>query len=258
MHTKYAVSCGAPTTLIQAASQFNCLEMVGPSVTPESGITQYVMDRTQGPACALACPAGTLYRNYFYEGGQTQGPSSQINTLSAVDTLIGNPSSNRYYTIRNGYAIPNPNFTSLAPLLVPPLRLEVRNAVQAGVHWNTSLKKSGGIIAQIYCSACPVQYTKREATTKQWEPFARAVLEGMYVATLGAGARIARETGERTRVCLTLLGGGAFGNPLTWILDAIEASCEAFKKEPLDIILVHYSPYPKGGRFDEMARRINK
>ena len=177
-----------------------------------------------------------------------------------MDALIGNPSLN-YYTMRTGYAIPDPNFTSLTPLLVPPLRREVRNAVQAGVHWNTSLKSGssggGGTIAQIYCSACPVQYTKREATTKQWEPFARTVLEGMYIATLGAGARIARKTGERTRVCLTLLGGGAFGNQLTWILNAIEASCEAFKGEPLDVILVHYSPYPKGGRFDELAKRIN-
>ena len=37
MHAKYAAasSVAAPTTLIQAASQFNCLEMVGPSIMPE-------------------------------------------------------------------------------------------------------------------------------------------------------------------------------------------------------------------------------
>ena len=41
--------------LIQVASQFNLLEMPGPGVTPEDGITDYQHDRTQGPACAPAC-----------------------------------------------------------------------------------------------------------------------------------------------------------------------------------------------------------
>jgi len=49
----------------QAASQFNLLEMVGPSVTPEDGVTRYQHDRTQGPACAIAAGAGTIYRNYL-------------------------------------------------------------------------------------------------------------------------------------------------------------------------------------------------
>lgn len=51
--------------LFQAASQFNCLEFPGPSVLPEHGVTNYVGDRTQGPACSVACGPGTVYRNYF-------------------------------------------------------------------------------------------------------------------------------------------------------------------------------------------------
>lgn len=54
-----------PGATIQAASQFNCLEFVSANVTPEEGITGYAYDYTQGPACALACAAGTLYRNYM-------------------------------------------------------------------------------------------------------------------------------------------------------------------------------------------------
>ena len=50
--------------LIQVASQFNLLEMVGPDVTPEDGVSGYVYDSTQGPACAMAAGAGTIYRNY--------------------------------------------------------------------------------------------------------------------------------------------------------------------------------------------------
>lgn len=44
----------------QVASQFNLLEMAGPSVTPECGVGIYESDPTQGPACAIgyrACQA---------------------------------------------------------------------------------------------------------------------------------------------------------------------------------------------------------
>ena len=44
--------------VFQVASQFNLLEMVGPEVTPEAGMAGYWADRTQGPACAMACGAG--------------------------------------------------------------------------------------------------------------------------------------------------------------------------------------------------------
>jgi hypothetical protein len=39
------------------------LEMVGPDVTPEHGVTGYAHDRTRGPACAMAAGAATIYRN---------------------------------------------------------------------------------------------------------------------------------------------------------------------------------------------------
>ena len=53
--------------MFQVASQFNLLEMVSSSVTPEKGIAIYENDLTQGPACAIACGAGTIYRNYFVD-----------------------------------------------------------------------------------------------------------------------------------------------------------------------------------------------
>jgi hypothetical protein len=51
--------------LFQVASQFNLLEMIAPRVTPEDGVGRYEDDRTQGPACAVAAGAATIYRNYF-------------------------------------------------------------------------------------------------------------------------------------------------------------------------------------------------
>src|SRR5262249_42948754 len=48
--------------LFQVASQFNLLEMFGPHRTPEDGVTLYQSDPTQGPACAIAAGAATIYR----------------------------------------------------------------------------------------------------------------------------------------------------------------------------------------------------
>jgi hypothetical protein len=59
--------------LFQVASQFNLLEMVSPEITPEHGVTRYQDDHTQGPACAIAAGAATIYRNYFAPVGGTYG-----------------------------------------------------------------------------------------------------------------------------------------------------------------------------------------
>ena len=71
--------------VFQAASQFNCLEMVGPSVRPEDGVTRYYADRTQGPACAIACPAATVFRNYHVHGrGQARQAACRTTSYSRL------------------------------------------------------------------------------------------------------------------------------------------------------------------------------
>ena len=71
-------------SLIQVASQFNLLEMISPGITPEMGIDRYEYDPTQGPACAIACGAGTIWRNYFVEidGKPGQRADRQIDTMA--------------------------------------------------------------------------------------------------------------------------------------------------------------------------------
>lgn len=64
--------------LFQVASQFNLLEMTGPEITPEHGVTRYAADPTQGPACAIAAGAATLYRNYFAPVGTQSGQTATM------------------------------------------------------------------------------------------------------------------------------------------------------------------------------------
>jgi len=86
----------------QVASQFNCLEFVGPSVVPEQGVTGYAADRTQGPCCAIACGAATVYRNYFYDGGQTR--DRQIENLRPLLAKLGPPAAGAF-RVEGGYTM---------------------------------------------------------------------------------------------------------------------------------------------------------
>ena len=90
--------------LFQAASQFNLLEMAHPSLTPEEGVGIYELDRTQGPACAIACGAGTIFRNYFVEidGQKGQTTDRQVDCLSGLASAIG-----QHWEMQNGYAFAN-------------------------------------------------------------------------------------------------------------------------------------------------------
>lgn len=93
--------------VFQVASQFNLLEMVGPQVAPEDGIARYDRDKTQGPACAIACGAGTLWRNDFVPlmGGIGQTKDRQIDCLADLGAALGNTHS-QLWSMANGYALP--------------------------------------------------------------------------------------------------------------------------------------------------------
>jgi hypothetical protein len=93
-------------SLFQVASQFNLLEMASPSAIPEHGVGIYEYDHTQGPACAIAAGAGTIYRNYFVplHGRIGQSENNQIDCLAGLGRALGN-SKNRLWEMRNGYAL---------------------------------------------------------------------------------------------------------------------------------------------------------
>ncbi|MBU3750721.1 MAG: hypothetical protein FGM52_09760, partial [Mycobacterium sp.] len=72
--------------LFQVASQFNLLEMVSEDVTPERGVAGYANDYTQGPTCAMAAGAATIYRNYLVPVGDRIGQTAdrQLDALAGV------------------------------------------------------------------------------------------------------------------------------------------------------------------------------
>mmetsp|Transcript_396 Transcript_396/g.561 ORF Transcript_396/g.561 Transcript_396/m.561 type:complete len:357 (+) Transcript_396:88-1158(+) len=230
----------------QVASQFNLLEMVSPRNTPEQGISRYAMDPTQGPACAIACAAGTIVRNYFVkvDGSEHVGQTRkhQVDCLTQVGKTLGN-SNRRLWSMENGYAMASQSgleeigekLASLSGTEADQLRSQLR----IGVQWNTQVTLHGceHLVTQVYCSALPVAYSI--LSINMWESFARFVLDASYEATFWAAVLNAKKTGNKT-VFLTLLGGGAFGNDDAWIFDSIGRSCPLFQEFDLDVKVVSY------------------
>ncbi len=231
-------------SLFQVASQFNLLEMTSQAVTPERGVEIYENDNTQGPACAIAAGAGTIYRNYFaiVNGQVGQSSANQIDCLADIGTELGN-SAGRLWEMRNGYALPSHRgLAEISSRLRASSESELdvlRSKLRIGIQWDTqvTLIPDGHLVSQTYCSALPVAYTPHHPD--MWEPFARLVLEAAYEATLCAAILNSMRTGSK-KLFLTLLGGGVFGNATEWIIAAIRRAVNLYRGADLEIAIVSY------------------
>jgi protein-tyrosine phosphatase len=237
--------------LFQVASQFNLLEMTGPEVSPEHGVTRYQDDHTQGPACAIAAGAATIYRNYFVpiDGEEGQTAKRQLNGLADVGDALSkdlNCGVDDLWRMRNGYADCKPRGLDAIADHLKTLRAEniddLRGKLCIGIHQDVEVTDSDGqhrpVVSQAFCSALPVAYS-RDRPSSQWEPFARFVLEAAYEATMWA-AIVNAQRGASNIVLLTALGAGAFGNDPQWVYAAIRRALMIVRDFGLDVRLVSY------------------
>ena len=231
--------------LFQVASQFNLLEMVCPNISPEDGVTRYACDHTQGPACAIAAGAATVYRNYFamVDGKEGQDTGRQIDCLRDVHEALSSD-GRLLWKMRNGYALPTAStlthFNRRFSELDEDGRDALRGALRIGIHRDVEVTRSGSrhLVSQAFCSALPLSYSS--AGSPEWESFARLILEAAYESTLLAAVENARRI-PGAPVYLTQLGGGAFGNRTAWIVAAMERAFHRLADSGLDVRIVHYS-----------------
>ena len=236
--------------LFQVASQFNLLEMVSPTVTPEDGVTRYQHDRTQGPACAIAAGAATIYRNYFAPvgGGYGQTTERQFDGLANLGKALGEALDQpveALWEMQNGYALCTragldaiaEHLGALQPKQVDILRGKLCIGIHRDVEVTDAAEEHRPLVSQAFCSALPVASTN--VPSAHWKPFASLVLEAAYEATMLA-AVLNKLRGESNVVLLTLLGGGAFGNEDNWIIAAIRRALTMMSRFDVDVRLVSY------------------
>lgn len=235
--------------LIQVASQFNLLEMVSPSVTPDDGVGRYEWDHTQGPACAMAAGAATIYRNYLVpvDGGQGQSATRQLDALADLGAALAEATGlapGELWRMRNGYALcTEEGLTAIASHLrgladeeLDDLRGRLRIGLVSDAEV-TDVASGEQRVSQALCSALPIAYGSN-STHLGWEPFARLVLEASYEATLLAGL----SNPHSDRVLLTAVGGGVFGNDPSWIASAITRAMG--RVSGVEAVVVSYASIP--------------
>lgn len=228
------------------------------SQTPEDGITVYSADETQGPACAITCAAGTVVRNYFGLTGCGQTCDAQINNLSDIEELIDN-ANEEYFSVVGGYTLAchdglarltarlsGSKGHELREVAIASLRIGLQSETEVtGCHYGNTLHTGPQqLVSQAYCSACSPRYSRDhfgETSNEEWSAFASLVLEAAYEATmLAAVLNALKHVGEPgcKRVFLTALGGGAFGNDVQWIVNAMRRAFELFRGVGLQVIVV--------------------
>jgi hypothetical protein len=241
---------GNAGALFQVASQFNLLEMTSPSVTPERGVTRYQDDPTQGPACAIAAGAATIYRNYFapVDGRAGQTAESQFDGLADLGEALSealNQPVEALWDMQNGYALCTRAGLDVIAEHLRTLRPEqidvLRGKLCIGVHRDVEVTDAAGerrpLVSQAFCSALPVAYT--DVLSSHWEPFALLVLQAAYEATMLA-AVLNAQRGSSNVVLVTQLGESAFGNDKDWIHAAMRRALEMMLGFKLDVRLVSY------------------
>jgi hypothetical protein len=220
----------------QVASQFNCLEMIDPS----SGISIYELDGTQGPACSIACGAGTLYRNYLhvvdsrYPSVRGQSKYRQINHSKAFLEELLPLSVDSGALIKNGYLYP-----TAAALMHLHSKNEstIRTAMdklEVGVHTETEVTlpiPKPQYVTQVFTSAMPIDDRWKSDELKQAHKLANAILLASFKAVLYAskcniGSNI---------VVLTLLGSGAFNNKTQDVVEQMVAAIHAVDFKEMDV-----------------------
>ena len=248
--------------LFQVASQFNLLEMVGPDVTPDAGVTRYAGDLTQGPACAIAAGAATIYRNYFAPVGTQVGQTRhrQLDGLAPLGAALADATGlpiDALWKMRNGYALcTREGLEAIATCLgtLDEAAIDrLRSALCIGVHHDVEVTDAPPgapaagtrpVVSQAFCSALPVGYCE-DQTPGLWRSFATLVLEAAYEATLCAALARA-QAGGSCKVLLTSLGGGVFRNDEAWILSAMQRALRRVEDRALEVRVVSYAtPSPK-------------
>jgi len=260
LHTDVMDPPGAPI-VVQAASQFNFLEMPSPHTVPEAGISNYENDRTQGPACATACAAGTTYRNYLVpvpfqsDGERGQTRKRQLNGLQGVEDYLTRDLGlgSVPWSVKNGYIESSrKKLESLNKLLLKDEKLseEIISRIRIGIQQDTIVTDDtpsfNTQVTQTYNSATSIGYSS--LSSKLWGQISQIILDATYEATLLEGILQSREGAPPPIVLLTKVGGGVFRNKDAWIQRAMARGIERVKfyGVALDVRIVHF-----GTNFDE-------
>ena len=227
--------------VVQAASQFNLLEMVNVKTRPEDGISIYTKNPTQGPIVAESSPAGTFFRNYLIYNGKPQTAETQINTLSeALEHLNISKSEARTtpdvntYSYLNGYLFVNTN--NADTINKGNIQEIMDKYLRVGVHMNTPSAYRNTTFTQVYTSSLH----QLSVLGPYNEKLSTAILTSAFKCTLEVAVSKISTNMPRVTVYLTDVGCGYLGNKKEWGQNALINALVEYRQYPLDVIMITY------------------
>lgn len=245
-----ALQAMAPAgTLFQVASQFNCLE--APSPHRLATVAEYLDDPTQGPRAAVSAFPAALVRHYAAPDGHggrfTQTDDHQINLLAeALPVDLGRVTGGYLRTTR----IPDAGRAAAAlEQNLDLIRVGVHDEapVVLGADWDRAVDGEPRI-AQVFTSTLASGMYGRpgEVAVGDVERLCRQLLRAAYLGTLLVAVSLGK-----TRVVLTMIGGGVFGNPHRVIVDSVIWAVDQLADlgaRPLQVVLNRRSASADIGR----------
>lgn len=225
---------GGVGTVFQVASQFNCLESSGPWLRP---VAAYRDDSTQGPRAAISAFPGTLLRHYHAPDGRG-GRFVQTNDGAQV-ALLADVCEPGVAQVRNGYLLASDiarpaAFAATLAARFDAIRVGIHHDVEVvlGFDWDGAVATPARI-TQVFTSTVAGGAHGRDPG--DLDDVYRLLLRAAYLGTLLAAASLGHP-----RAVLTLIGGGAFGNPHHLIWEAIlwaTSEAEALLSRDLDVVV---------------------
>lgn len=236
--------------VFQVASNFSALEPTGPHHYPESGITNYIYDYTQGPFASISAAPGLFYRMYgiFYDSAEK--PIEWRQTQGHQIELLGGDGKysqlKKIFPITNGYV----DYVTYPESVNLELTNKDKDEIRIGYHRDIQITygftmgdkqydidSKEQTVNQVFTAAIDfgslnIGYKNHPKVIER----AQALLDAAYAGTLLVAA-----TNKKKKVFLTLIGGGVFGNDISWISSAIAKNKEFIKDSGLDITLIIYN-----------------
>ena len=216
--------------MVQVASNFNCLEVPSRRLLPDSGVLVegYAVDATQGPAASFGVPAACLLRAHYVFREEDPAPSAWGQTAERQVELLRDAECH-FGRCRNGKLSLDGGEQALPLALVG----EAAARIRVGVHADCEvvfgrgaslaslelLREPRALVDQLLTASAnwrdPGVRPPRQQLESLTRTALRAAYDGAYLAAILRGRRL---------LLLTLVGGGAFGNPEPLILEAIAAA----------------------------------
>ena len=186
-------------TLFQVASNFNCFETPNKRTNIYSGqyLSNLINDPTQGPAASGGALYGALYRLILNK-------RKPINLLS----FTGMNPINGKLEHKEILKLPSPSCIKVG------FQANTLACIDTTKKGMSKISSVTNLINQVFCSTVILRHDGLDNETKS--RLSRPFLRAAYIGTYCVAA-----TNSLTDICLTLIGGGSFKNPIETIIEEI-------------------------------------